>query len=275
MTIHYLTGAEPLYIKGSSRGCLLLHGGGGGTTWDLKEFGQELNSKTGMSIWLPALKGFGTKPEDLYNVKFADWITDAREGFLRLQQDCQSIFIIGHSMGGLLTLVLAAEIEEVAGIVTWSAPFEVQSSFNSFLPIIGKIPILRNHLLSLLSIFIKLPLLNRLIPKKIPSAAPNGLKEKGWVGYEWIPPTIGIALRDGLSRLKKCISEVKCPAFVVQGSKDEFISENNLEKIYHRINSPKKELWLVEGASHAIMSEDMYKEELFTRTINFIELVSP
>ena len=105
---------------------------------------------TGMTIWLPALKGFGTKPEDLYEIKFSDWMTDTREGLKKLQQDCQNIFVIGHSMGGLLTLLLAAENDNINGVVTWAAPFGIQSSFHTFLPIIGKVPILRNHLLTFL-----------------------------------------------------------------------------------------------------------------------------
>ncbi|MFX0182708.1 MAG: alpha/beta hydrolase [Candidatus Hodarchaeota archaeon] len=274
MTIKYLDGADPLYIKGSKKGCLLLHGGGGGTAWDLKEFSKELYSTTGMTIWLPALKGFGTKPEDLYNIKFSDWMTDTRNALKKLHQDCESVFVVGHSLGGLLTLLLAAENEKINGIVTWAAPFGVQASFHTFLPIIGKIPILRNHLLTLIPIFIKLPILNRLIPKKIPSSAPNTAKKKGWVGYEWIPPSIGIGLQEGLKRLKKSIHEVKCPAFIIQGTEDEMVSNDSSNKIYHQISSSKKELWIVDGAGHAIMNDDNYKDELFARTIKFIESLS-
>jgi len=273
VTIKYLDGAEPLYIKGSKKGCLLLHGGGGGTAWDLKEFCKELNSNTGMTIWLPALKGFGTKPEDLYDIKFSDWMTDTREGLKKLQQDCQSIFVVGHSMGGLLTLLLAAENEKINGIVTWAAPFGIQSSFHTFLPIIGKIPIFRNHLLTFLPIFITFPLLNRLISKKIPISAPDTLKKKGWVGYDWIPPSVGIGLQEGLKRLKKSIYKVKCPVFIIQGTEDEMVSSTSPEKIYHQISSSKKELWLVDGASHTLMNDDNYKDELFARTISFIESI--
>lgn len=274
VTIKYLDGAEPLYIKGSKKGCLLLHGGGGGTAWDLKEFCKKLYSNTGMTIWLPALKGFGTKPEDLYDIKFADWMTDTREGLEKLHQDCQSIFVIGHSIGGLLTLLLAAENKKINGIVTWAAPFGIQSGFHTFLPIIGKIPILRNHLLTFLPIFITLPLLNRLIPKRIPISAPDTLKKKGWVGYDWIPPSVGIGLQEGLKRLKKSIHKVKCPAFIIQGTEDEMVSKDSPERIYHQISSSKKELWLVDEASHTLMNDDKYKDELFARTISFIESIT-
>ena len=40
---NYLPGAEPLFLKGSKIGCLLLHGAGGGTAWDLKEVAHYLH----------------------------------------------------------------------------------------------------------------------------------------------------------------------------------------------------------------------------------------
>ena len=91
MSSKYMEGAEPLFIKGNTIGCLLLHGAGGGTAWDLKEFAGVLHEETGMTIWLPALRGFGTTPEDLYEVKFEDWVTNANEGVDKLRKICDQI----------------------------------------------------------------------------------------------------------------------------------------------------------------------------------------
>lgn len=162
MSTEYIEGAEPLFIKGSSTGCLLLHGGGGGTTWDLKEFAHTLHSETGVSVWLPALKGFGTRPEDLLNVTFSDWMNDAHDGATKLQQDCDRIFIVGHSMGGLLALLLASEREDISAVVTWAAAISVRTRKLTLLPIITKIPILK-----------------RLIPEQFPTGISKELKKKG------------------------------------------------------------------------------------------------
>lgn len=50
MRTEYLKGAEPLFIKGTRTGCLLLHGAGGGTAWDLKEFADALHMKTPLEL---------------------------------------------------------------------------------------------------------------------------------------------------------------------------------------------------------------------------------
>ncbi|MHA2225226.1 MAG: alpha/beta hydrolase [Candidatus Hodarchaeales archaeon] len=254
MTIKYMKGAEPLFIKGSKTGCLLLHGAGGGTTWDLKEFASILHAKTGTTIWLPALKGFGTQPEDLYEVTFSDWLNDARNGMKKLQQYCEQVFIVGHSMGGLLTLLLASENRNISAIVTWAAAFGVKSRLLTFLPIIDKIPIIRG-----------------VIPKKFTMSVSEELIKQGWIGYEWLPPSLGFIILEGFNALKKSLNQVICPTFIIQGSEDEAITKNSAKKIYQGIQSSVKEMWIVEGAHHPLMNEPRYKEELFARTIAFLE----
>ncbi|MFX0013842.1 MAG: alpha/beta hydrolase [Promethearchaeota archaeon] len=252
----FLDGAESLYIKGSTTGCLLLHGAGGGTTWDLKDFAYTLNSKLGTSIWLPTLSGFGTDPQDLYNVTFSDWLHDAHEGINILQQKCEHIFVLGHSMGGILALLLASERKEINAIVTWAAALNVKSCMLSFLPIINKIPLIK-----------------RVIPEKFSSLVPETLKEQGWVGYDWIPTSIGFTVLEALRKVKQSLKNVTCPAFIIQGTMDELVSLNSARQIYESISSSKKELWYVEGAPHPIMNDDLFKVELYTRTINFLKEV--
>jgi len=210
--------------------------------------------KTVMTVWLPTLKGFGTKPEDLYTITFADWIADARKGVRRLQQECDHIFVVGHSIGGLLALIIASERKEIDAIVTWAAPIGLQNRLLPLLPILSRIPILR-----------------RGIPERVLSPAPEELKEQGWVGYDWIPSSIGFAVLDGLKQLKKSLSKVTCPTFLIQGSIDEEVSNDSASKIYERIGANVKNVWLVEGAGHPIMNEREHKEELFARTIAFLE----
>lgn len=252
----YLPGAEPLYIEGNSSGCLLLHGAGGGTAWDLKEFAHLLHERMGMTIWLPSLTGFGTKPEDLLQVTFDDWLNDAHSGLDRLLETCERLFVIGHSAGGVMTLLTASQRKEVNGVVTWAAPYNVQTRLLSVLPILSKIPLVRGA-----------------IPKIHESTAPEWLKERGWVGYDWIPTRIGLAMYEGLKQLKKSLNKVNCPALLIQGTKDRDITRDSAEKIFEKLASERKEIHLIEGAHHPMMNEDKYKGELFTCTIKFLESI--
>ncbi|MHA2294730.1 MAG: alpha/beta hydrolase [Candidatus Hodarchaeales archaeon] len=255
MSKEYLQGGEPLFLKGKEKGLLLIHGGGGGTTWDLKEFAAKANDHN-YTVWLPSLPGYGTVPEDLINITVDDWLTEAREGIkrLRLIEKCSSVSIVGHSLGGLIALVLAAEDEKISRVVTWAAPWKVKS-----------------RLLPLLPFMSKLPLLRKLVPKRNYGIVPSRLKEMGWVGYDWIPTSIGFVFIKALKRLHVSISDVSCPVFVVQGTNDESIAGNSAQEIFKRLKNPQKNIWLIKNASHPLM-QDSCKVELFRLSLEYLDI---
>jgi carboxylesterase len=220
----------------------------------LKEFAGLLHEKTGMTVWLPSLTGFGTRPEDLFDVTLETWLTDAQSGLERLLETCERVFIVGHSAGGVLALLTASERKEIRGLVTWAAPYNVQTRLLSILPTLNRIPLLR-----------------RAIPKIHASTAPNWLKEKGWIGYEWIPTSIGLIMSDGLRRMKKALNRVICPALIIQGTADGAITRDSAEKIVQGLASETKGFHLIEGAHHPMMNEDKYKDVLFRQTIEFLQ----
>jgi carboxylesterase len=250
----YLPGAEPLFLKGSNIGCLLLHGAGGGTAWDLKEFAHFLHDQIGATVSVPALQGFGTKPEDLYEVTFNDWMNDAKNALSQVQETCTSIVIVGHSFGGLLGLILAAQNSSIDVLVTWAAAYKISDRRLAFLPTISKIP-----------------LINRVLPEKFDMTPSADLIAEGWVGYDWMPLSIVHVIIEGLRTSQKLLTSVICPTFVIQGTLDESVSQDSPQIIYQKISSKKKDMWLVEGAHHPLMQETQFKGELFSRTLAFIQ----
>lgn len=251
MQKQYLIGAEPIYLKGNSIGLLLLHGGGGGTAWDLKEFALAAH-KCGFSVSLPLLPGFGTKPSDLADITFDDWLNEARKGIKRLLENCFSVVIVGHSIGGLIALILAAEEKKISRVVTWGAPWRIKNLRLSLLPIISKMPLAR-----------------RTIPKRIPVKKSARIKKMGWVGYDWLPVSLGFVILTALQTLHASINSVECPVLIIQGTKDEVIDKSSAKNIFLRMTSPERELWLIQEGRHALM-QDSCKEELFKRTLEFI-----
>lgn len=253
----FIPGAEPLFLEGSEIGCLLLHGGGGGTTWDLKEFAKILHSRTGMTVWLPALSGYGTKSEDLEAVTFENLCQDAHDGLDHLLTTCKKVFVVGHSAGGLLTLVLASERKEISGIVTWAAPLAVKERKLSLLPTLSKIPLLK-----------------RAIPERYPAPVPQWLKDQGWIGYESLPISVGFIMLEGIERMKKALVNVRCPALVIQGAMDSMVSENSPKRIYEELGSERKEILIIDGADHPMMNEEKYKHVLFDRSLEFLQSIT-
>ncbi|MBE8952621.1 MAG: alpha/beta fold hydrolase [Quinella sp. 1Q7] len=114
-----IDGAESFYLAGGSSGVLLIHGFTG-LPAELLLLGEHLN-RAGFTVHCPRLAGHGTSERDLMRTTRDDWFNSVLDGLAILRGTCEKIFVVGHSMGGLLTIKLAAA-RNVAGIVTLAAP---------------------------------------------------------------------------------------------------------------------------------------------------------
>lgn len=105
----------------------------------------------------------------------------------------------------------------------------------------------------LLPVVSRVPLAKRLIPERIPVEVPAGLKEMGWVGYEWLPGSIGFPILDSLNRLHSAVGGIMCPVLLVQGTEDEVIEDKSAREIFARLPGPEKRIRMMEGGSHVLM----------------------
>jgi carboxylesterase len=77
----------------------------------------EACAAAGFHVELPQLKGHGTAVVDMLPTRWSDWSADAEAAYHTLRQRCNKVVVIGLSMGGTLTLWLAAHHPDLAGIV--------------------------------------------------------------------------------------------------------------------------------------------------------------
>ena len=116
MTAATLIGAEPWsHIGTSDLGVLVVHGFTGSPS-SMRGVAQAC-AAAGFHVELPQLKGHGTAIEDLLPARWSDWSADTEVAYQALRHRCSKIVVIGLSMGGALTLWLAAHHPEIAGIV--------------------------------------------------------------------------------------------------------------------------------------------------------------
>src|SRR5690242_10652985 len=71
----------------------------------------------GFATELPRLPGHGTNVEDMATTSWADWSAAALDAYDELAARCPKVVVAGLSMGGTLTLWVAAHRPGVAGIV--------------------------------------------------------------------------------------------------------------------------------------------------------------
>jgi len=110
-----LPGAEPWSAAGGAAGALCLHGFTGSPA-SMRPVALAL-AAAGFTVELPRLPGHGTTVDDMITTGWADWTAAAESAYQDLAARSERIVVAGLSMGGSLTLWLAARHPEIAGIV--------------------------------------------------------------------------------------------------------------------------------------------------------------
>ena len=108
--------ALPYFFKGGSTAILAVHGYNGYSK-DLLYAGEMLN-KQGFTVSIPRLPGHGTNASDFHETDCQDWLRHVSDCYFNLKAEYDTVYLLGFSMGGLLTLLLASRfnIERMAMI---------------------------------------------------------------------------------------------------------------------------------------------------------------
>src|SRR5512141_3506758 len=97
MMPNYLPNAEPFFYSGNHVGCLLVHGFTG-TPYEMHELGRRLAAQ-GYTVLGPALAGHATCLQDMIPTRWPDWYGSVTSGYDRLSEQCDTLFVIGLSLG--------------------------------------------------------------------------------------------------------------------------------------------------------------------------------
>jgi carboxylesterase len=115
-------GAEPFFHAGNSIGCLCLHGLGASPD-EMRWYGEHL-AQQGYTVYGPCLPAHGGDYRLMRDVTWQDWYEEALSGYHLLRAQCEQVVVCGHSMGGLLAILLAAW-EDVDALIVLASPLEL------------------------------------------------------------------------------------------------------------------------------------------------------
>lgn len=115
-----IPGAEPWSSDGQGprgrTGVIVVHGFTANPV-GTRPLGERLAAE-GYTVEVPLLPGHGTSHHELARTGYADWAGAVEQALDRLAERCGRIVLIGHSMGGTISLDLAARrAEAVAAVV--------------------------------------------------------------------------------------------------------------------------------------------------------------
>lgn len=241
--------AEPFFFPGNRVGCLLVHGFTGAPK-EMRWMGEYLGDQ-GYTVLGVRLAGHATRIEDMMRMRWQDWLASVEDGYHLLKGCVDQVFIIGLSMGGILSLLFASQ-HSVAGVVAMSTPYALPND-----------P--------------RLPLINLLSPfmptvKKGPSDWRNPDAAKDHVDYAYNPTRGVIQLRDLLAEMRSALPSVRVPALIIHSKQDGGVAPVNAEKIFSALGSLNKQLFWVENSGHVIPREPdrllaFAKVDEFIRTV--------
>lgn len=236
--------AKEFYYKGSKTGVLLIHGFTG-TPSEMRFLGEFLRDN-GYTVKGILLKGHGTTPTDIKKCSHRDWIRGAVEGYKSLKRECDEVFAVGLSMGGLLALYLARNYD-IRGVVALSTPIRIRGRATAFTYIEKNL---------------KTYILNK--PQK------NGINT---IGYGK-SPIIGVSNLFKLIRYVKVnLRFIEKPILIMQSYKDRTVNPVSANIIYNNIGSKDKSIIYLRKSGH-IITCDNEKEQVFQEVYNFIKMKS-
>ena len=189
--------------------------------------------------------------EDMMRMHWQDWLASVEDGYYLLKGCVDQVFIIGLSMGGILSLLFSSQ-HPVSGVVAMSTPYA--------LPDDPRLPFIQ--------------IFSVIVPKvkKGPPDWHNPEAAKDHVEYPYFPTRGIIQLRDLLSEMRSALPLVHVPALIIHSKQDGGVPPQNAEQILAALGSQDKQLFWVENSGHVIPREPD-RQLVFSKVDEFIHRV--
>jgi len=213
----------------------------------------------GLPIRMPVLRGHGAdSPDALRGVAWQDWVDDAEAALQDILTVAERAILIGHSMGALVTLTLAANHmgEDTLDSIIVVAPAVQLTS-----------PVAPGRPLSFLRPILTLVKRRHYMP---PVRADKSL-EKYDTNYPWAPMSAVKELLVFSGRARERLPEIDVPALIIQSHNDSTVSPESAEIVYAGIATPaqdKRIVWF-EQTEHE-MFLDCEREAVLDAVVDYV-----
>lgn len=212
-----------LFIKNlEKRAVLIIHGFAGGT-YDQELLANNLELE-GFDVYTFTLPGH--EKSFLKKVTRQEWIDECKYQIERLiNHNYKEIYLIGHSMGGVLASYLAANYKEVKKLVLAAPAFKYltfdEENFELFNALKNSPQVLKDY--------------------KKQDVIPRLIQFSSSVAKEFMK---------FVEENQDLPSKISVPTFIIQGSKDKIVPIISSEYVYDNLKSKKKRILLVDGVTH-------------------------
>ncbi|MHB8090354.1 MAG: alpha/beta hydrolase [Syntrophales bacterium] len=185
-----------------------------------------------------------------YIDKFTDY-TDTLAEFSQMiggLQKGKPLFLVGHSMGGLIvSLHLLSHQHELQGAVLSGPGVKVPDNISSLTIFAGKI------LSTLLPRTGILKLEEAAVSRNL--AVVRAYRDDPLVYHGKISARLGAEMLEAMERIEADASRITLPILILQGTADRLVPPSGAQMLYDRVSSADKKLIFYDGLYHEIFNE--------------------
>lgn len=224
--------------------------------------------QAGYDVFVPLLPGFGTKPEDLYGTTFTQWYGYVQRFYRDKRASYPSLFVIGTSMGGAMTLRLGEEFsgtgEAPDALATVAAPVFFNDPRHLFIQKWGY------AIMRTVALF---------TPAIKPGIQYGGQKsndgEELWIGYSGAFVRGGVSFMHALKGIRRNLPLITVPMLSMHDVEDRTISYRNLKEIESGVSSKSFVARTVRMTSahnrHVLLMYPSVQEQLMNEILEFFD----
>ncbi|MGP0030790.1 MAG: alpha/beta hydrolase [Acidimicrobiales bacterium] len=245
MTAPILPGAEPYSATGDGRGALVLHGFTGNPQ-SMRGLALAL-ADAGFTVELPLLPGHGTDIADMIPTRWEDWSAAAEAAYEELAARCETVTVVGLSMGGSLAVWLGERHPEIAALVLVN-PLVVPPDADAVA-------------------FIESMLEggDELAPGVGSDIAQEGVTESA---YAQLPLRAALSLFAGVGEVEADLGAVTCPILLFSSPQDHVVPPVSGDRLVAGVSGSVERI-VLERSFH-VATLDFDKDEIEARTVEFV-----
>ena len=251
MTDILIPGAEAWsHVADGQRGALVLHGftGNPGSMRGLAE----AFAAGGYHVEMPRLPGHGTTVEDMLTTRWADWSGAVEAAYQRLAERASSIVVAGLSMGGSLTLWMAGQHPDIAGLVCVNPATQPQAP----------------EIVAMLEGMVAEG--TTVMPGIGSDIADPDAKESA---YEGTPiPCLLSLVRDGLAVIGPTFPSLHMPLLLLSSPQDHVVEPVQSDFLAETYGGPVQRITL--ERSYHVATQDYDKDLIFAESVAFADRVT-
>ncbi len=254
---------EFIHENSCKRAVLLFHGMTG-SPFEMKKMGRALY-EANFDVYCYCLPGHGTSPINIKTVRWEDWYEDSVLHYKTLTEKYDEVFLGGLCLGAVLALAIAAEYEDVNGILSlsttlfldgWTIPW-----YNIFMPIAVH---------TILRYYYSFPerepygLKNEVLRKKIAS-----LQKRNTEALDHYPMSCIYELLKFSKYARKHMFKVKAPILLMHAKEDDLTSSKSAKFVYKNVSSSIKKYIELDNSYHLVVMDNQ-RDFVFNTSIDFL-----